>query len=94
MNRLNITCASLLALTLTTTAAFAATCGDTGAGFEGWKTDFATEAKKAGVKKKGPRRPRQRHLCDENNRKLLKAAFAHSRAFAFLLRINKSPQHV
>ncbi|MCO4838736.1 hypothetical protein OAD38_07105 [Ascidiaceihabitans sp.] len=39
MNRLNITCASLLALTLTTTAAFAATCGDTGAGFEGWKTD-------------------------------------------------------
>jgi membrane-bound lytic murein transglycosylase B len=53
MNRLNITCASLLALTLTTTAAFAATCGDTGAGFEGWKTDFTAEAKKAGVKKKG-----------------------------------------
>ena len=53
MNRLNITCASLLALTLTTTAAFAAPCGNTGAGFKGWKADFATEAKKAGVKKKG-----------------------------------------
>ena len=53
MNRLNITCASLLALTLTTTAAFAAPCGNTGAGFKGWKADFATEAKKAGVKQKG-----------------------------------------
>jgi len=53
LNRLNITCASLLALTLTTTAAFAAPCGNTGAGFKGWKADFATEAKKAGVKQKG-----------------------------------------
>jgi len=31
----------------------AATCGNTGAGFEAWKVEFAREAKRAGVKKRG-----------------------------------------
>lgn len=34
-------------------AAQAATCGNTGAGFEAWKTEFANEARAAGVKGKG-----------------------------------------
>lgn len=34
-------------------AAHAATCGNTGAGFEAWKADFAREARKAGVKQRG-----------------------------------------
>ncbi|WP_425044213.1 lytic murein transglycosylase [Primorskyibacter sp. S87] len=31
----------------------AATCGNTGSGFETWKAEFANEARKAGVKKRG-----------------------------------------
>lgn len=38
---------------LATTPALAATCGNTSAGFNAWKKEFAAEAKKAGVKKKG-----------------------------------------
>ena len=34
-------------------SASAATCGNTGAGFETWKVDFANEARKAGVKQRG-----------------------------------------
>ncbi len=33
--------------------AFAATCGNTSAGFNAWKASFSKEAKKAGVKKRG-----------------------------------------
>jgi len=40
----------LLAVPMTLSAA---TCGNTGAGFETWKGEFAREAKKAGVKKRG-----------------------------------------
>ena len=68
LDRLNITCASLLALTLTTTTAFAAPCGNTGAGFEGWKADFATEAKKAGVKQKGLAALASATYATKNNR--------------------------
>lgn len=32
---------------------WAATCGNTSAGFEAWKADFAPQARKSGVKKKG-----------------------------------------
>lgn len=45
--------AVLMALTLSTGAAQAATCGSTGAGFEAWKADFASQARAAGVKGKG-----------------------------------------
>ncbi len=38
---------------LATGPVLAAPCGNTGAGFEAWKRDFATTAKKAGVKKRG-----------------------------------------
>ncbi|WGI21376.1 lytic transglycosylase domain-containing protein [Amylibacter sp. IMCC11727] len=38
---------------LATAPAFAATCGNTSAGFSTWKKEFAAEAKKAGVKKRG-----------------------------------------
>ncbi|KUJ80719.1 murein transglycosylase [Ruegeria marisrubri] len=41
------------ALVLTPAALFAAPCGNTGAGFEAWKKDFAQVAKRSGVKKKG-----------------------------------------
>ncbi|MEL7092526.1 MAG: lytic murein transglycosylase [Pseudomonadota bacterium] len=41
-----------LALLLGTGAAFAQ-CGNTGAGFEAWKANFAKEARKAGVKQRG-----------------------------------------
>lgn len=40
-------------LSLFAGAAQAASCGDTAAGFEEWKADFAKEAKAAGVKGKG-----------------------------------------
>jgi membrane-bound lytic murein transglycosylase B len=43
----------LALLGLATGAAQAASCGDTAAGFEEWKADFANEAKAAGVKSKG-----------------------------------------
>ena len=46
--------AALLALALTSpVVAHSAPCGNTGAGFEAWKADFAKTAKRAGVKKKG-----------------------------------------
>lgn len=49
-----IAAAGIALLGLATGAAqAAATCGDTGAGFEQWKADFAAEAKAAGVKGKG-----------------------------------------
>jgi lytic murein transglycosylase len=41
------------ALPLMATSALAATCGNTGSGFDAWKAAFATEARKAGVKKAG-----------------------------------------
>lgn len=44
--------AAVLTILLSGVAA-AAPCGDTAAGFEAWKRDFAREAKKAGVKKRG-----------------------------------------
>lgn len=44
--------AMLLSLALTSPA-LAAPCGNTSAGFEAWKSDFARTAKRAGVKKKG-----------------------------------------
>jgi membrane-bound lytic murein transglycosylase B len=53
MTFLKTTCAALMALTISGAAASAATCGNTGAGFEAWKASFAKDAKKAGVKKKG-----------------------------------------
>jgi membrane-bound lytic murein transglycosylase B len=42
-----------VALSLLAGAAQAASCGDSAAGFEEWKADFANEAKAAGVKSKG-----------------------------------------
>ncbi|RIK83793.1 MAG: murein transglycosylase [Hyphomicrobiales bacterium] len=45
--------AALVALCLSGGAAQAARCGDTGAGFEAWKAEFANQAKAAGVKNKG-----------------------------------------
>ncbi|WP_424833305.1 lytic murein transglycosylase [Ruegeria sp.] len=46
--------AVLLALALTSpVVVHSAPCGNTGAGFEAWKADFAKTAKRAGVKKKG-----------------------------------------
>jgi len=44
---------ALLALSLSAGAAQAATCGNTSAGFDAWKTEFANQAKAAGVKGKG-----------------------------------------
>ncbi|WP_298847575.1 lytic transglycosylase domain-containing protein [uncultured Ruegeria sp.] len=44
--------AALLALSLTSPV-LAAPCGNTSTGFESWKADFAKQARKAGVKKKG-----------------------------------------
>jgi len=38
---------------LGTQSAQAATCGNTSSGFEAWKVEFAGEAKRAGVKKRG-----------------------------------------
>ncbi|MGB7244947.1 MAG: lytic murein transglycosylase [Sulfitobacter sp.] len=38
---------------VTSTAAFAATCGNTSAGFNQWKAAFASEAQRAGVKARG-----------------------------------------
>ncbi|MGL4488034.1 MAG: lytic murein transglycosylase [Rhizobiaceae bacterium] len=43
-----ITAAAVLVLT-GTTGAFAATCGNTGAGYEAWKAEFSAEAKAQGV---------------------------------------------
>jgi membrane-bound lytic murein transglycosylase B len=41
------------ALSVLPVSGFAAQCGNTGAGFDAWKSDFASEARKAGVKKAG-----------------------------------------
>ncbi|WP_171207218.1 MULTISPECIES: lytic transglycosylase domain-containing protein [unclassified Ruegeria] len=49
---LRLTAAFVLGLALTSAAA-AAPCGNTSAGFEAWKADFAKTAKRAGVKRKG-----------------------------------------
>ncbi len=48
-----IAAAGIALLGLATGAAQAASCGDTAAGFEEWKVEFAAEAKAAGVKNKG-----------------------------------------
>mgnify|MGYP007066208188 CR=1 FL=1 len=53
MNRFKTTCAAIMALTISVTAGSAATCGNTGAGFDAWKVSFAKDAKKAGVKANG-----------------------------------------
>ena len=53
MNNFKATCATVLALTISASAGSAATCGNTGSGFDAWKASFAKDAKKAGVKKKG-----------------------------------------
>lgn len=46
--------ATLIAFaTILPLSALAAPCGNTSAGFEAWKADFAKQAKRAGVKKKG-----------------------------------------
>jgi membrane-bound lytic murein transglycosylase B len=50
MRRLIATIAVILAAA---TPAFAAGCGNTGAGFDAWKTEFATEARRAGVGDRG-----------------------------------------
>ncbi|TNF61154.1 MAG: murein transglycosylase, partial [Rhodobacteraceae bacterium] len=44
---------TLLATLLAAPAAQAATCGNTGAGFEAWKADFARIAAAEGVGRKG-----------------------------------------
>ncbi len=44
-----------LGAALSATSAGAAPCGDTAAGFEAWKVEFAREAKRAGVRKAGLR---------------------------------------
>ena len=44
---------ALVAFGLLAQPALAAPCGNTGAGFEAWKKDFAKEARKAGVRKRG-----------------------------------------
>lgn len=48
----NLLCLAALIAALGT-GANAASCGDTGAGFDAWKADFAKTARKAGVKKSG-----------------------------------------
>ncbi len=45
--------AALVALCLSGGAAQAAKCGNTGAGFDAWKAEFANEARAAGVKSRG-----------------------------------------
>ena len=45
--------AAAAVLSLLTGVAQAAQCGDSAAGFEQWKADFANEARAAGVKSKG-----------------------------------------
>lgn len=53
MSRLNLLSALILSGFLVPSGADAAQCGNSGAGFEAWKSEFAREAKKAGVKKRG-----------------------------------------
>lgn len=44
---------AVLASLVGVSPALSATCGNTSSGFEAWKADFATQARKAGVKSKG-----------------------------------------
>ncbi|MCT8159199.1 lytic transglycosylase domain-containing protein [Pseudoruegeria sp. SHC-113] len=53
MMRVTISALVLAALSLGGTPALAATCGNTGDGFNAWKRDFAAEAKAAGVGNRG-----------------------------------------
>ena len=48
-----IAAAGAVASCLLTSVAYAASCGNSAAGFEQWKVEFAEKAKAAGVKKKG-----------------------------------------
>ena len=48
-----VACLYLCAVSFTAPALHAAPCGNTSAGFEAWKSDFAKEARRAGVKKAG-----------------------------------------
>ncbi|MEM7320622.1 MAG: lytic murein transglycosylase, partial [Pseudomonadota bacterium] len=50
--RMTFAAACIAALSLPSLSG-AATCGNTGSGFEAWKQDFAKEARKAGVRKRG-----------------------------------------
>ena len=52
MTRFSYACI-LSALLVLPAPAIAAKCGNDGGGFSNWKTEFAKEARKAGVKKKG-----------------------------------------
>lgn len=52
MNLFKCATIALMAVVLGTGVS-AATCGNTGAGFEAWKTEFAKEARKSGVRKNG-----------------------------------------
>jgi membrane-bound lytic murein transglycosylase B len=54
MRRFSVSCL-VLAVFCGAQPALAATCGNTSAGFATWKTEFAREAKRAGVKKRGLR---------------------------------------
>ena len=53
MKRFKTISAAVMALTISATAGSAATCGNTGAGFDAWKASFSKDAKKAGVKANG-----------------------------------------
>ena len=53
MKRFKTICAAVMAFTINATAGSAATCGNTGAGFDAWKASFSKDAKKAGVKANG-----------------------------------------
>lgn len=52
MRAVSFVLAGLMALA-PVSSLLAAPCGNTGAGFEAWKADFAAEAKRAGVKRNG-----------------------------------------
>ena len=53
LKRKSIAAAAAVASCLLTSAAQAASCGNSAAGFEQWKVQFADKAKAAGVKQKG-----------------------------------------
>ena len=72
---------SAIALCLTTAApALAATCGNTGSGFDAWKSEFAAEARRAGIKDRGLQalasaRYSQKTINADRNQKGVKYAF-------------------